>query len=73
MTIDVEAVYIDIESFYLFKMAVRKEGAQASHGAKRSSFRMLSATNRKVTRKHGGDSFLFRRARITAKQRLSAS
>jgi hypothetical protein len=25
MTIDVEAVYIDIESFYLFKMGVRKD------------------------------------------------
>jgi len=34
MTIDVETADIDIESFYLFKMGVRKEGAQAqvSHG-----------------------------------------
>jgi len=30
MAIDVETVYIDIEYFYLFKMAVRKEGKQAS-------------------------------------------
>ena len=66
MTIDVEAVYIDIESLYLFKMGVRKEGAKTSHGGRRSSFRGLSATDRKVTRKHG-DSFLFRPARINSK------
>jgi hypothetical protein len=65
MAIDVETVYIDIESFP-FKMGVRKEGAQASLGGRRSSIRALSATDRKVTRKHG-DSFLFRRARINGK------
>jgi len=65
MTIDVEAVYIDIESFYLFKMGVRKEGAPASDGGRRSSFRALSATDRKATRKHG-DSLLFRLALINS-------
>jgi hypothetical protein len=31
MTIDVETVYIDIESFYLFKMGDGKEGAQVQY------------------------------------------
>jgi hypothetical protein len=44
MTIDVEAVYIDIEFFYLFKMGVRKEGAQVSQGGWRTSFRAQGYT-----------------------------
>jgi hypothetical protein len=48
MAIDVEAVYIDIESFYLFKMGVCKEGAPASYGARRSSLRGLLATEHEV-------------------------
>ena len=67
MTIDVEVVYIDIESFYLFKMGVRKEWAHTSDGGRHSSFRALSATDRKVTRKHG-DSLIFRFALVNSKK-----
>ena len=57
-----EAVYIDVESFYRFRAAARKEGAQESNGGTSDMFHTLSATGRKFTRKHP-DYFILRRVR----------
>ena len=73
VTIDVEAVYIDMESFYLFRVGVRKEGAQASYGEGCSTLCVLSATAHKTYITHHYN-FLFKHAGIKQqkKKRLSA-